>query len=74
MISVEKFMATIIKAAAKGHNQTMVARKLRISQPAVSLRIKNLRKRGIKVPNINHGKQGEWPNMTAEERLIAAYK
>jgi biotin operon repressor len=74
MVNLDKFMAVVIKAASKGENQAWVARRLGVSQPAVSIRLKGLRKRGIPVPRIAFGGGMEWKGITPAERLAAAYK
>ena len=73
-VSLVKFMQTIVKAAAMGHNQADVARSLGVSGAAVTLRLQALRKKGVKVPNINANDGWIHRNMNADERLAAAYR
>ena len=51
-ISLRDFLTVIVKAAAAGHNQTWVANELGCSPAAVSLRLKSLRNKGVRVPEL----------------------
>lgn len=73
-VNLVKFMQTIVKAAAMGHNQSDVARELGVSSAAVTLRLQSLRKKGVKVPNINANDGWIHRKMNASERLVAAYR
>jgi biotin operon repressor len=73
-VNLVKFMQTIVRAAANGHNQSDVARSLGVTPAAVTLRLQSLRKKGIKVPNINANAGWVDCKMTASERLAAAYR
>jgi hypothetical protein len=73
-VSLVKFMQTIVKAAAMGHNQADVARSLGVSGAAVTLRLQALRKKGVKVPNINSNDGWIHRKMNANERLASAYR
>lgn len=73
-VSLVKFMQTIVKAAALGHNQSDVARELGVTPAAVTLRLQSLRRKGVKVPNINANKGWIDTRMNANERLAAAYR
>ena len=73
-VNLVKFMQTIISAAANGHNQADVARELGVSSAAVTLRLQSLRKKGVKVPNINANDGWIHRKMNANERLAAAYR
>ena len=73
-VSIVKFMQAIIKAAAMGHNQSDVARSLGVTPAAVTLRLQSLRKKGIRVPNINSNSGWVDVRMNESERLAAAYR
>jgi hypothetical protein len=51
-VSLRDFLTCIVEAAKDGHNQTWVANELGCSPAAVSLRIKSLRDKGVKVPEL----------------------
>lgn len=51
-VSLRDFLTCIVKAAKEGYNQTWVAGELGCSPAAVSLRIKSLREKGVKVPEL----------------------
>jgi predicted transcriptional regulator len=51
-VSLRDFLTVVVKAAAEGHNQTWVANELGCSPAAVSLRLKSLRDKGVKVPEL----------------------
>jgi predicted transcriptional regulator len=51
-VSLRDFLTCIVKAAKEGYNQTWVASELGCSPAAVSLRIKSLREKGVKVPEL----------------------
>jgi len=73
-VNLVKFMMTIVKAAANGHHQSDVARSLGVSPAAVTLRLQALRKKGVKVPNINSNDGWMDRKMNANERLASAYR
>lgn len=50
-ISLSDFMACVMRAAVEGWNQQDIADELGVSGAAVSLRLKALREKGVKVPN-----------------------
>lgn len=62
-IDLRVFLATIVKAAKDGHNQSWVARELGVTPAAVSLRIKGLKDKGVKVPVLASNRS----NTTAED-------
>lgn len=49
-VDLRTFLAAVVKASRNGQNQSDVARELGVSAAAVSLRLKGLRDRGVKVP------------------------
>ena len=51
-VSLRDFLTAIVFAAKQGHNQSDVAASLGCSPAAVSLRIKSLREKGVKVPQL----------------------
>jgi transposase len=51
-VGLREFLTIVVKAAADGHNQTWVAAELGCSPAAVSLRLKSLREKGVKVPEL----------------------
>ena len=51
-VSLREFLTAVVKAAANGQNQTAVAEALGCSPAAVSLRLKSLREKGVKVPEL----------------------
>jgi len=51
-VSLRDFLTAVVEAAKDGHNQTWVANELGCSPAAVSLRIKSLREKGVKVPEL----------------------
>lgn len=51
-VSLRDFLTAVVEAAKDGHNQTWVANELGCSPAAVSLRIKSLRDKGVKVPEL----------------------
>lgn len=73
-VDVITFMQAVIKAAAKGHSQASVARELGVTGAAVTLRLQALRRKGIKLPNINSNKGWIDTRMNDSEKLAAAYR
>lgn len=51
-VSLRDFLVAVVEAAKDGHNQTWVANELGCSAAAVSLRIKSLRDKGVKIPEL----------------------
>jgi predicted transcriptional regulator len=51
-VDLRTFLTVVVKAAANGQNQTWVAGELGCSPAAVSLRLKSLRDKGVKVPEL----------------------
>jgi predicted transcriptional regulator len=51
-VSLRDFLSCVVKTAAAGGNQSMVASELGITAAAVSLRLKSLREKGVKVPQL----------------------
>ena len=51
-VSLREFLTAVVKASANGQNQTAVAEALGCSPAAVSLRLKSLREKGVKVPEL----------------------
>jgi len=51
-VSLRDFLTVVVRAAAAGQNQTWVANELGCSPAAVSLRLKSLRDKGVKVPEL----------------------
>jgi len=51
-VSLRDFLTVVVRAAAAGQNQTWVANELGCSPAAVSLRLKSLRDKGVRVPEL----------------------
>ena len=51
-VSLRDFLTVIVKAHDNGQNQTWVAGQLGCSPAAVSLRLKGLKSRGVRVPEL----------------------
>lgn len=51
-VSLRDFLTTVVAAAKAGNNQSWVAGELGITPAAVSLRLKSLREKGVKVPEL----------------------
>jgi len=51
-VSLRDFLVAVVNAARNGQNQTAVAETLGCSPAAVSLRLKSLREKGVKVPEL----------------------
>jgi len=51
-VSLRDFLVAVVNAARNGQNQTAVAEALGCSPAAVSLRLKSLREKGVKVPSL----------------------
>lgn len=51
-IGLRDFLQCVVKVAHAGGNQSMVATELGITPAAVSLRLKGLRDKGVKVPEL----------------------
>ena len=50
IVDLRVFLATVVKASKEGHNQSWVAKEIGCTPAAVSLRLKGLREKGVKVP------------------------
>jgi len=57
-VSMRDFLGKLVEAHRKGHNQSWIAEQLGVSPAAVSLRIKALREKGVKVPELVSGRGG----------------
>lgn len=57
-VSLRDFLTAVVKAAAEGRNQSSVADELGVSPAAVSLRLKSLRDKGVKVPTLASSRGG----------------
>lgn len=51
-VSLRDFLSCVVRVAAEGGNQSTVATELGITPAAVSLRLKSLRDKGVKVPEL----------------------
>ena len=51
-VSLRDFLACVVKTASEGGNQSDVASSLGVTPAAVSLRIKSLREKGVKLPEL----------------------
>jgi predicted transcriptional regulator len=51
-VSLRDFLTVVVKAASEGQGQSWVADQLGVSPAAVSLRLKSLREKGVKVPQL----------------------
>jgi predicted transcriptional regulator len=51
-VSLRDFLSCVVKVANDGGNQSTVATTLGITPAAVSLRLKSLREKGVKVPEL----------------------
>lgn len=51
-ISLRDFLQCVVRVAKEGGNQSTVAGELGITPAAVSLRLKSLRDKGVKVPQL----------------------
>lgn len=51
-VSLRDFLTAVVQAANEGHGQAWVANELGVSSAAVSLRLKSLRDKGVKVPSL----------------------
>lgn len=55
-VDLRSFLAKVIEAHRNGNNQSWVASELGVSPAAVSLRLKALRQKGVKVPELVSGR------------------
>jgi hypothetical protein len=55
-VDIRTFLSKLVEAHRKGMNQSWIAEQLGVSPAAVSLRISNLRKKGVKVPELVSGR------------------
>lgn len=51
-VSLRDFLTAVVDAARSGHNQSWVATQIGCTPAAVSLRLKSLREKGVKVPEL----------------------
>lgn len=51
-VSLRDFLSCVVKVASEGGNQSDVASELGVTPAAVSLRIKSLRDKGVKLPEL----------------------
>jgi len=51
-VSLRDFLTAVVQAANEGYGQSWVANELGVSPAAVSLRLKSLRDKGVKVPTL----------------------
>jgi predicted transcriptional regulator len=51
-ISLRDFLVKVVEASKSGQNQSWVATELGCTPAAVSLRLKSLREKGVKVPEL----------------------
>lgn len=51
-VGLREFLSAVVKAANEGHSQSWVAETLGVTPAAVSLRIKSLREKGVKIPQL----------------------
>lgn len=57
-VSLRDFLVAVVKAANEGRGQSSVAAELGVSPAAVSLRLKSLREKGVKVPTLASARGG----------------
>jgi biotin operon repressor len=55
-VDLRTFLSKIVEAHRNGNNQSWVAAELGVTPAAVSLRIKALRQKGVKVPELTSGR------------------
>ena len=55
-VDMRTFIGKVVEAHRNGHNQSWIAAELGVSPAAVSLRISNLREKGVKVPELVSGR------------------
>ena len=51
-ISLKDFLTKVVEASKSGHNQSWVATELGCTPAAVSLRLKSLRDKGVRIPEL----------------------
>ena len=51
-VSLRDFLSCVVRVASEGGNQSTVATELGITPAAVSLRLKSLRDKGVKIPEL----------------------
>jgi predicted transcriptional regulator len=61
-VDLRTFLSKIVEAHRNGNNQSWVAAELGVTPAAVSLRIKALRQKGIKVPELTSGRTNSAEN------------
>ncbi len=69
-ISMRDFLGKLMEAYKNNHNQSWIAKELGLTPAAVSLRIKGLRDKGVKVPELVSGRGGS--NSAADATDILA--
>jgi predicted transcriptional regulator len=57
-VSLRDFLGKVVEAANGGMNQSWVADELGVSAAAVSLRLKSLRDKGVKIPTLASTRSG----------------
>lgn len=57
-VSLRDFLTAVVNAANEGRGQSSVAAELGVSPAAVSLRLKSLRDKGVKVPTLASARGG----------------
>lgn len=57
-VSLRDFLVKVVEASTNGHNQSWVATELGCTPAAVSLRLKSLREKGVKVPELSSNRGG----------------
>ena len=62
-IDLKVFLAKVVEAHKTGNNQSWVAKELGVTPAAVSLRLKSLREKGAKIPEVASGRSAN----TAED-------
>jgi predicted transcriptional regulator len=55
-IDVRTFLSKIVEAHRTGNNQSWVAKELGVTPAAVSLRLKGLKEKGVKLPELVSGR------------------
>jgi biotin operon repressor len=69
-IDMRTFLGKVMEAYKNNHNQSWIAKELGVSPAAVSLRLKALKDKGVKVPELVSGRGGS--NSAADAANILA--
>ena len=69
-IVMRTFLGKVMEAYKNNHNQSWIAKELGVSPAAVSLRLKALKDKGVKVPELVSGRGGS--NSAADAANILA--